>query len=114
MLNMASRGYFGTLSFNHEDRTLDIKVHSSFHFYTILADTTQVKTDDQIAGSYASEKDPVSLSGGEKSFSTICLLLALWDTLGCPIRCLGKNPFSHCRRAPIYVVRIRRIRCLHG
>ena len=35
------------------------------------------------------EKDPRSLSGGEKSFSTICLLLSLWESIGCPIRCLG-------------------------
>lgn len=26
------------------------------------------------------------MSGGEKSFSTICLLLSLWDAMGCPIR----------------------------
>jgi hypothetical protein len=51
----------------------------------------QVQTDDQIVASQrdGSRKDPTSLSGGEKSFSTICLLLALWETLGCPIRCLG-------------------------
>ncbi|CAG8747645.1 15581_t:CDS:1, partial [Dentiscutata heterogama] len=34
----------------------------------------------------SSDKDPKSLSGGEKSFSTICLLLALWEAMGCPIR----------------------------
>lgn len=37
----------------------------------------------------AKDKDPKALSGGEKSFSTICLLLALWESIGCPIRCLG-------------------------
>jgi chromosome segregation ATPase len=36
------------------------------------------------------EKDPRSLSGGEKSFSTICLLLSLWESIGCPLRCLGE------------------------
>ena len=34
-------------------------------------------------------KDTRALSGGEKSFSTICLLLSLWESIGCPIRCLG-------------------------
>ncbi|PIL22899.1 hypothetical protein GSI_15595 [Ganoderma sinense ZZ0214-1] len=34
------------------------------------------------------EKDPWSLSGRKKSFSTICLLLSLWESIDCPIRCL--------------------------
>ena len=33
------------------------------------------------------------MSGGEKSFSTICLLLSLWDSIGCPLRCLGTGFF---------------------
>ncbi|KAF2121829.1 dna repair protein-like protein rad18 [Lophiotrema nucula] len=31
-----------------------------------------------------------TLSGGEKSFSQTCLLLALWDAMGSPIRCLDE------------------------
>ena len=50
----------------------------------------QVQTDDMMPTQGGSrEKDPRSLSGGEKSFSTICLLLSLWESIGCPIRCLG-------------------------
>ncbi|KAG8529255.1 uncharacterized protein KY384_005890 [Bacidia gigantensis] len=30
------------------------------------------------------------LSGGEKSFSTICLLLSIWEAMGAPIRCLDE------------------------
>lgn len=30
------------------------------------------------------------LSGGEKSFSTICLLLAIWEAMGAPIRALDE------------------------
>jgi chromosome segregation ATPase len=31
-----------------------------------------------------------TLSGGEKSFSTICLLLSIWEAIGSPIRCLDE------------------------
>jgi hypothetical protein len=51
----------------------------------------QVQTEDQ-AGTQATQKAAKSLSGGEKSFATICLLLALWEAIGCPIRCLGSAP----------------------
>jgi hypothetical protein len=70
--HLANRGYWGKVLFDHEKETLHLKV----------------ATDD-LAGTQSKEKDPKSLSGGEKSFSTICLLLALWEAIGCPIRCLG-------------------------
>jgi hypothetical protein len=63
--------------FNHELQTLQLKV----------------QTDDQVGTQMSREKDPKSLSGGEKSFSTICLLLSLWESIGCPLRCLGKRIF---------------------
>lgn len=51
-----------------------------------------MNTDDQnLTQNNNREKDPRSLSGGEKSFSTICLLLSLWESIGCPIRCLGTS-----------------------
>lgn len=31
-----------------------------------------------------------TLSGGEKSFSQVCLLLSLWEAMGSPIRCLDE------------------------
>lgn len=72
---LSRRGYYGKVLFDHSKGHLHLKV----------------QTDDQ-AGTQAAEKDrdPRSLSGGEKSFSTICFLLALWDSIGCPLRCLGK------------------------
>jgi chromosome segregation ATPase len=34
--------------------------------------------------------DPKSLSGGEKSYATICLLLALWEAMASPFRALDE------------------------
>ncbi|KAG5644532.1 hypothetical protein DXG03_008186 [Asterophora parasitica] len=73
--HLSHRGYFGKVLFNHDNGTLFLKV----------------QTDDQIQQTQGSrEKDPRSLSGGEKSFSTICLLLSLWESIGCPLRCLDE------------------------
>ncbi|KAF8827799.1 hypothetical protein HHX47_DHR4000302 [Lentinula edodes] len=73
--NLSQRGYFGNILFNHSEQTLSLKV----------------QTDDQLSTQDGSkEKDPRSLSGGEKSFSTICLLLSLWESIGCPLRCLDE------------------------
>ncbi|KAJ7175114.1 P-loop containing nucleoside triphosphate hydrolase protein [Mycena crocata] len=72
--NLSQRGYFGKILFDHGEKTLKLKV----------------KTDDQVATRGGRDKDPLSLSGGEKSFSTICLLLSLWDSIGCPLRCLDE------------------------
>ncbi|KAF6748514.1 hypothetical protein DFP72DRAFT_916170 [Ephemerocybe angulata] len=71
--HLSNRGYFGKVDFNHTEQTLQLKV----------------QTDDQ-ANKGSGEKDPKSLSGGEKSFSTICLLLSLWDAISCPLRCLDE------------------------
>lgn len=77
---MSRRGYFGKVLFDHKNGTLQLKV----------------QTDDQVNVQVGSrEKDPRSLSGGEKSFSTICLLLSLWEAIGCPLRCLGKLSWNN-------------------
>lgn len=73
-LHLSKRGYFGKVLFDHEKERLELRVQN-----------------DDLAATQGLSKDPRSLSGGEKSFSTICLLLSLWEAIGCPIRCLGMS-----------------------
>lgn len=35
-------------------------------------------------------KNTKSLSGGERSFTTVCFIMALWDTMEAPFRCLDE------------------------
>jgi len=55
-----------------------------FHANSML----QVEPD--ITRASAAGRQTKTLSGGEKSFSTICLLLSLWEAMGSPIRCLDE------------------------
>ncbi|KNE91502.1 hypothetical protein PSTG_15098 [Puccinia striiformis f. sp. tritici PST-78] len=64
------RTYTGKLSFHHDTQRLNVHVNPC---------EQQGKL-----------KDPKTLSGGEKSYSTIALLLTLWDAIDCPIRCLDE------------------------
>ncbi|GAA5800817.1 hypothetical protein HPULCUR_006256 [Helicostylum pulchrum] len=67
------RGDEGTLKFNHQTKKLDIRV----------------STGDQYSKG-SRQKDSRSLSGGEKSFSQISLLLSLWQSISSPIICLDE------------------------
>ncbi|RCH92677.1 Structural maintenance of chromosomes protein 6, partial [Rhizopus stolonifer] len=67
------RGDEGTLRFNHQTKRLDIRV----------------STGDQYSKG-SRQKDSRSLSGGEKSFSQISLLLSLWQSISSPIICLDE------------------------
>ncbi|WFD31681.1 RNA helicase [Malassezia sp. CBS 17886] len=70
-MHLQNRGFSGSLHFDHNAQQLRLRVQTG--------DRTQPY-----------DKDPKALSGGEKSFATICLLLALWEAIGCPIRCLDE------------------------
>ncbi|KAH0562577.1 hypothetical protein GP486_002744 [Trichoglossum hirsutum] len=68
---LSERSFRGALKTDHQRRTLDL----------------QVEPDETRSGKGRQTK---TLSGGEKSFSTICLLLSLWEAMGSPIRCLDE------------------------
>ncbi|WWD18585.1 hypothetical protein CI109_103038 [Kwoniella shandongensis] len=69
----------GRLEFDHDKERLSLVVHS----------TTRTQSQDGTTQK-SHYKTPKNLSGGERSFSTVSLLLALWSTVPCPIRALDE------------------------
>ncbi|KAI4204750.1 MAG: hypothetical protein LQ346_001574 [Caloplaca aetnensis] len=71
MWMLSERNFRGRLLANHKEKKLELHVEPDG---TRMGKGREAKT----------------LSGGEKSFSTICLLLSLWDAMGAPVRCLDE------------------------
>ena len=69
---LSERGFRGQLLLDHKARKLEVIVEPD-------------KTRENGRG-----RNTKTLSGGEKSFSSICLLLAIWDAMGSPLRCLDE------------------------
>ncbi|XP_068955434.1 structural maintenance of chromosomes protein 6 [Petaurus breviceps papuanus] len=68
---LSQRAYSGKMLFDHKNETLAITVQPG-------------------EGSQASFSDMRSLSGGERSFSTVCFILSLWSIAESPFRCLDE------------------------
>jgi structural maintenance of chromosomes protein 6 len=69
---LSERSFRGKLYTDHKQKLLDIQVEPDI-----------TKRD-------GSGRGAKTLSGGEKSFSQICLLLSIWEAMGSPIRCLDE------------------------
>ncbi|OWK63342.1 Structural maintenance of chromosomes protein 6 [Lonchura striata] len=65
------RGYSGHIMFDHKNETISI--------------TVQPREDEKTGRS-----DLKSLSGGERSFSTVCFILSLWNISESPFRCMDE------------------------
>ena len=70
---MSERGFRGEMKVNHRSKTLSLDVNP-----------------DTKRSAGAGGRQTKTLSGGEKSFSTVCMLLSLWEAMGSPIRCLDE------------------------
>lgn len=68
---LAQRGYNGRMIFDHKNETLSISVQPGPENKADLSDMR-------------------SLSGGERSFSTVCFVLSLWAITEAPFRCLDE------------------------
>ncbi|KAL0939440.1 DNA repair protein [Colletotrichum truncatum] len=69
---LSERGFRGKLAIDHPQRRLSLFVEP---------DETRKGTGG---------RSTKTLSGGEKSFSSICMLLAIWEAMGSPLRCLDE------------------------
>ena len=69
---LSERSFRGKLLADHKEKVLDIQV------------------EPDITKQDGSGRQAKTLSGGEKSFSQICLLLSIWEAMGSPIRCLDE------------------------
>jgi structural maintenance of chromosomes protein 6 len=69
---LSERGFRGKLLLDHKHHLLEI----------------QVEPDETTLN--ATGRATKTLSGGEKSFSSICLLLSVWEGMGAPLRCLDE------------------------
>lgn len=57
----------------------------------VLRAQVEPRKDRAVAsGQSAAPQDLKALSGGERSFSTVCFVLALWDTMECPFRIMDE------------------------
>ncbi|EXJ95687.1 hypothetical protein A1O1_00810 [Capronia coronata CBS 617.96] len=72
MYMLSERGFRGTLTLDHKQKLMDIRV------------------EPDITRRDGRGRSVRTLSGGEKSFAQICLLLAIWEAMGAPIRCLDE------------------------
>jgi chromosome segregation ATPase len=69
---LSERAFRGKLNIDHVAKQLEVHVEPDIN--TRSGKGRKTKT----------------LSGGEKSFSSICLLLSLWEAMGAPLRCLDE------------------------
>ncbi|XP_051552913.1 structural maintenance of chromosomes protein 6-like [Myxocyprinus asiaticus] len=68
---LSQRGYIGKMTFDHKNECLSISVQPG-------------------EGGKAALSDMRSLSGGERSFSTVCFVLSLWAIAEAPFRALDE------------------------
>lgn len=70
---LLQQNFRGTLEIDHDKQHLQIRVEPK----------------EGVSGSKA-RQDLKALSGGERSFSTVCFVLALWEAMECPFRIMDE------------------------
>ncbi|XP_071807403.1 structural maintenance of chromosomes protein 6-like [Asterias amurensis] len=71
IMTLSRRGYNGKIKFQHQTGELQITVQPT-------------------QGDGVGSQDMKALSGGERSFSTVCFIMALWESMETPFRALDE------------------------
>ena len=88
---LSERNFRGRLKADHSGKTLDLSVsYSLLLSLTIMFELICCQVEPDASRMKSQGRKTLTLSGGEKSFSTTCLLLSLWDAMGAPVRCLDE------------------------
>lgn len=69
---LSQRNFLGDLEFDHKQKTLNVKINPNR------------------ADANGEARDTAGLSGGERSYSTVSLLLALWEMMESPFRAMDE------------------------
>ncbi|KAK6738326.1 hypothetical protein RB195_020438 [Necator americanus] len=75
---MATRSYHGTLVVDRQKQVININV------------ATHQKDDSSDSAAKSVVQDLRGLSGGERSFTTACFIMALWEIMEAPFRCMDE------------------------
>lgn len=90
------------LLFCHAWTKSDWMLHSVEHFVIYICERFRLSASLQVQpgqGNTADLSDMRSLSGGERSFSTVCFVLSLWAITEAPFRCLDEFDVYMVRRS---------------
>jgi len=94
-INMARRNFSGRLDFDFKEQHLHINIHENST--ATLLDLEKKKRTKKSAADAAAIDDAQpamrslqGLSGGERSYATVSLLLSLWDAIGTPFRAMDE------------------------
>ncbi|GFR92013.1 structural maintenance of chromosomes protein 6 [Elysia marginata] len=87
LMQMHHRSFTGKMNFDFNEETLDILVNPGKDLSGSVAKSKgrNESSKDALEGC-----DLRSLSGGERSFSTVCFILSLWEAMESPFRCLDE------------------------